>query len=166
MRSERILKYAAWAVHCYTAAGAAAGIIALDLIGRSDFRGALIVMAITLFIDSTDGSLARGLNVRERLPFFDGSLLDNVVDYLTYVAIPVYFMLRSGILAEDAAGLAVASFIMVASAYGFCRTDAKTADHYFRGFPSYWNLAVFYLYCLRLPLLANAALLSVLAVMD
>jgi phosphatidylcholine synthase len=166
MRSERFLKYWAWAVHFYTAAGAAAGIIALDLIGRGDFRGALIVMAITLFIDSTDGPLARSLNVRERLPFFDGSLLDNVVDYLTYVAIPVFFMLRSGVLTDDAVGLTVASFIMVASAYGFCRTDAKTADHYFRGFPSYWNLAAFYLFCLRLPLLANAALLSALAVME
>src|SRR5215472_7365531 len=166
MRSDRFLKYCAWAVHFYTAAGAAAGIIALDLIARGDLRSALIVMAITLFIDSTDGPLARSLNVREQLPFFDGSLLDNVIDYLTYVAIPVFFMLRSGVLADNAAGLMVASFIMMASAYAFCRTDAKTADHYFRGFPSYWNLAAFYLFCLRWPLLANAGLLSALAVME
>ena len=166
MRSDRFLKYCAWAVHFYTAAGAAAGIIALDLIARGDLRSALIVMAITLFIDSTDGPLARSLNVRERLPLFDGSLLDNVVDYLTYVAIPVFFMLRSGIMADNSAGLILASFIMVASAYAFCRTDAKTADHYFRGFPSYWNLAAFYLFCLRWPLIANAGLLSALAVME
>jgi phosphatidylcholine synthase len=125
-----------------------------------------MVMAIALFIDSTDGPLARIVNVRARLPLFDGSLLDNVVDYLTYVAIPVLFMLRSGIIADDAAGLTVASFIMLASAYAFCRTDAKTTDHYFRGFPSYWNLAAFYLFCLRWPHLVNAALLIVLAVME
>ena len=166
MRLDRFFKYCAWAVHFYTAAGAAAGIIALDLIARGDLRSALIVMAITLFIDSTDGPLARWLNVREQLPLFDGSLLDNVVDYLTYVAIPVFFMLRSGIMADNSAGLILASFIMVASAYAFCRTDAKTADHYFRGFPSYWNLAAFYLFCLRWPLLANAGLLSALAVME
>jgi phosphatidylcholine synthase len=166
MRSERFLRFCAWTVHCYTAAGAAAGIIALDLIARSDFRGALTVMAVALLIDSTDGPLARGLNVRARLPFFDGSLLDNVVDYLTYVAVPVFFMLRSGILGEDVTGLTMASFIMVASAYGFSRIDAKTTDHYFRGFPSYWNLAAFYLFCLRLPMVANAVLLSVLAVME
>ncbi|HKD77668.1 MAG TPA: CDP-alcohol phosphatidyltransferase family protein, partial [Ktedonobacterales bacterium] len=120
-------------MHFYTAAGAAAGIVALDLIARGDLHSALMVMAITLFVDSTDGPLARSLKVRERLPFFDGSLLDNVIDYLTYVAIPVFFMLRSGVLADNAAGLMVASFIMMASAYAFCRTDAKTADHYFRG---------------------------------
>jgi phosphatidylcholine synthase len=166
MRSEKFLKYCAWAVHSYTAAGAVTGIIALDLIARGDFNGALIVMAVALFVDSTDGPLARRLNVRARLPFFDGSLLDNVIDYLTYVAIPVFFMLRAGILADDASGLTVASFIMVASAYAFCRTDAKTVDHYFRGFPSYWNLAAFYLFCLRWPLLANEGVLITLAVME
>src|SRR5215469_4097219 len=166
MRSDRFLKYCAWAVHFYTAAGAAAGIVALDLIARGDLHSALMVMAITLFVDSTDGPLARSLNVRARLPFFDGSLLDNVIDYLTYVAIPVFFMLRSGIVADDATGLIVASFIMVASAYAFCRTDAKTADHYFRGFPSYWNLVAFYLFCLRLPVSVDTALVIALAVME
>jgi len=166
MRSERLLRCCAWAVHFYTSAGAVTGIIALDLIARGDFRNALFVMAVALFVDSTDGPLARSLKVGARLPFFDGALLDNVVDYLTYVAIPVFFMLRSGILADGAMGLTVASFIMVASAYAFCRTDAKTADHYFRGFPSYWNVAAFYLFCLRLPLLVNAGLLTALAVME
>jgi phosphatidylcholine synthase len=166
MHWDKLLKYCAWAVHFYTAAGAITAIIALDRIARDDFRGALIVMAIALFLDSTDGPLARALSVRARLPFFDGGLLDNVVDYLTYVAVPVFFMLRARILPDDAAGLTVASFIMVASAYAFCRTDAKTADHYFRGFPSYWNLAAFYLFCLRLPLVPNMILLSVLAVME
>lgn len=166
MSRERFLKYSAWAVHSYTASGAVAGILALDLIAHGNFHSALIVMAVALFIDSTDGPLARFLNVRARIPFFDGSLLDNIVDYLTYVAIPVFFMLRAGIVADDIAGLTVAAFIMVASAYAFCRTDAKTADHYFRGFPSYWNLAAFYLFCLRLPLLANAGLLIALAIME
>ena len=123
-------------------------------------------MAIALFIDSTDGPIARLLKVRTQLPFFDGSLLDNIVDYLTYVAVPVFFFLRAGILADDLEGLAVASFIMVASAYAFCRSDAKTPDHYFRGFPSYWNLAAFYLFCLRLPVAANSVLLIVLATME
>jgi phosphatidylcholine synthase len=166
MSSDRVLRFCAWAVHFYTAAGAVAGIIALDVTTRGDFRAALIAMAAALFIDSTDGPLARSLSIRARLPFFDGSLLDNVVDYFTYVAVPVFFMLRSGILTDNRAGLTVASFIMVSSAYAFCRIDAKTADHYFRGFPSYWNLAAFYLFCLRLPFVANAGLLSALAVME
>ncbi len=165
MRRESFLKCCAWAVHFYTATGAVAGLVTLELIARGDFRGALVVMAIALFVDSTDGPLARRVNVRARLPLFDGGLLDNVVDYLTYVAIPLFFMLRAGIVADDVKGLAVACFVMLASAYGFCRTDAKTTDHYFLGFPSYWNLVAFYLFCLRLPMPVNEALLSALAVM-
>ena len=42
--------------------------------------------------------------------------------------------------------------------YGFCRTDAKTADHFFTGFPSYWNIVAFYLYVLGWPPAVNAAI--------
>src|SRR5438045_9778651 len=97
MYRETFLKCGAWAVHLYTASGAVAGLIALDLTARNNFRGAIIAMAITLFIDSTDGPLARALEVKRRRRVFDGSLLDNVVDYLTYVAGPACVMRRAGI---------------------------------------------------------------------
>src|SRR6266571_3735296 len=42
---------------------------------------------------------------------------------------------------QDASWLA--ALPLVASAYGFCQKEAKTADHFFRGFPSYWNVVVF-----------------------
>ena len=35
--------------------------------------------------------------------------------------------------------------IILASCYQFCQIDAKTKDHFFKGFPSYWNLAIYYL---------------------
>ena len=54
---------------------------------------------------------------------------------------------------------------MVASGYGFCHVEAKTDDHYFRGFPSYWNLVAFYLYCLHLGALAGTIIVAVFAVM-
>ncbi|HKV55136.1 MAG TPA: hypothetical protein VJN94_10915 [Candidatus Binataceae bacterium] len=161
---ETVLKYCAWLVHFYTATGAVAGLVALDLIARADFPGAFAAMGLALFVDSTDGPLARALNVRGRIPLFDGGMLDNVVDYMTYVAVPALLMLRAGVVADNASGLVVTSFVVLASAYGFCRRDAKTADHYFLGFPSYWNLVAFYLYCLRLPVLLNELVLGGLAV--
>ena len=42
-------------------------------------------------------------------------------------------------------------FPLLASAYGFCRDQAKTDDGYFLGFPSYWNIVAFYCYFLALP---------------
>lgn len=122
-------------------------------------------MAVAIAIDSSDGPLARMLEVRRRIPHFDGAMLDNVVDYLNYVLAPVFLMLRAGILRPGYGGLGLAGFVMVASGYGFCHVDAKTDDNYFRGFPSYWNLVAFYLFCLGLGPLANAIIVTVLAVM-
>ena len=39
---------------------------------------------------------------------------------------------------------------LLASAYQFCRVDAKTDDHLFLGFPSYWNIVAFYVVVLDL----------------
>lgn len=154
----------AWGVHAYTAMGAVLGLLSILYAARLDFRASFIAMALAIAIDSSDGALARMVDVRRRLPRFDGSLLDNVVDYLTYVVAPVFLMLQAGLL-TGRGGLVVASLVMLASAYGFCRTDAKTEDHYFLGFPSYWNVVAFYLYCLRMPELANVAIVIAFAAM-
>jgi phosphatidylcholine synthase len=122
-------------------------------------------MAAATAIDSSDGPLARLLDVRRRIPHFDGALLDNVVDYLTYVLAPVFLMLRAGILEPGFSGYLVGGFVMVASGYGFCHVEAKTGDHYFRGFPSYWNLVAFYLFCLGLGPLVSTIIVAAFAVM-
>ena len=98
-----MLKLCAWGVHLYTAMGAVAGLISLDCIARGDFRGAFVAMAVAVFIDSSDGPMARAIKIRERIPAFDGAMLDNIVDYLTYVIAPVFLMLRSRVLAPGPA---------------------------------------------------------------
>jgi phosphatidylcholine synthase len=160
-----MLKLCAWGVHLYTAMGAVAGLISLDCIARGDFRGAFVAMAIAVFIDSSDGPLARAIRIRERVPWFDGALLDNIVDYLTYVVAPVFLMLRAGVIAAGRASIVIGAFLMLASAYGFCHIEAKTEDNYFLGFPSYWNLVALYLYCLGLRAAINASILILLGVM-
>ena len=57
--------------------------------------------------------------------------------------------------------------MLLSSAYGFAQADAKVdaGDHFFTGFPSYWNIVVVYLYVLQLPQIANAVILVVLAVL-
>lgn len=165
MTRSRFLLVCAWAVHLYTALGAVLGLLAINYIARDNWRGAFVMMAIAVAIDASDGTLARALRVRERIPFFDGAMLDNIVDYLNYVAVPVFLMMRAQILPSTVAGETVAGSAMVASAYGFSRVDAKTEDNYFRGFPSYWNLAALYLYCLGFAPRLNAAIVALLALM-
>ena len=153
---------AAWAVHLLTASGAPAGMLAILASQRGDARTALWLMAYTLAVDAIDGTLARAVGVKRVLPFFDGTRLDDLVDYFTYVIVPALFMLHMQLFPASVA-LPVAIAVTIASAYGFCRTDAKTADHYFTGFPSYWNIVAFYLYALGWPRAVNAAVVSLFA---
>jgi phosphatidylcholine synthase len=117
-----------------------------------------------VLIDATDGLLARRLRVRERIPWFDGAKLDDITDFLGYVFVPALFVWR-GALVPNAWELPVVSAMIVSSAYGFNRTDAKTSDHFFTGFPSYWNVVTFYLLVARWPPELNAAILVVFAVL-
>ena len=71
---------------------------------------------------------------------------------------PAFFVWQA-LLVPDAWAIPIAALILLSSAYGFNREDAKTTDHFFTGFPSYWNVAVFYLYVARLAPVLNAAIL-------
>jgi phosphatidylcholine synthase len=156
-----------WAAHLYTALGAGTALAATLAVIVGDYRAAFLWLFAAVLIDATDGALARALKVKERLPSFDGALLDNIVDYLTYVFVPVLLVLRAGLLPSGSPGLAVGVVVLLASGYGFCHHEAKvaTSDHFFTGWPSYWNIVSLYLYLWRLPAAANAAILLGLAVL-
>jgi phosphatidylcholine synthase len=128
----------------------------------ADVREAFFWMAAATFIDSTDGWLARLARVRERIPAFDGAKLDDIVDYLTFVFLPVLLVVELDLL-PAAAEIPVAAAVLLSSAYGFGRTDAKTSDYFFTGFPSYWNIVALYLVALGTGQVANAAVLLAFA---
>jgi len=154
----------AWLAHVYTASGAVLAFLAARAVVDHDYRTAFFWLGVQIFVDATDGLLARALRVNERLPSFNGAKLDDIVDYLTYVFVPALFVWRAA-LVPDAWTLWVAGSMLLSSAYGFNRADAKSADHFFTGFPSYWNIVVFYLLVARLPAAVNAIILLALAVL-
>lgn len=153
---------AAWAVHAYTACGTVVGFLALraTLLGRA--REAFLWMLVAVLIDATDGTLARAVEIKRVLPWFDGAKLDDIVDYFTFVIVPVVFLYQLGLLPASGTLLFVA-LPLLASAYGFCQAAAKTPDFFFTGFPSYWNIVAFYLYVGQTPLWLNGILICVLS---
>jgi phosphatidylcholine synthase len=154
----------AWLVHLYTALGAVIGFFTLLAIEQANFSEAFYLMALAVVVDATDGTLARAARVKESLPWFDGDLLDEIVDYFNYVIVPCRFLLGANLLPPlDAVWLA--ALPLLASAYGFCQRDAKTADYFFLGFPSYWNIVAFYLYALQSPRWVNAFVIIALSIL-
>jgi phosphatidylcholine synthase len=155
---------AAWLVHLYTASSAVLALLATRAIFEYRFRDAFFWLGVAIMIDSSDGVFARAARVSQRLPWFNGAKLDDIVDYLTYVFVPAVFVWRA-LLVPDAWTIPVASAMLLSSAYGFNRDDAKTSDHFFTGFPSYWNLVVFYLFLMHESQVVNALVLIALAVL-
>ena len=156
--------FSAWLVHLYTATGAVAAFFGTTAVVAGRYREALLWMVGATVIDATDGLLARAGRVEERLPGVDGRRLDDIVDYLTFVFLPVIFLFHAGLLPAGWSGL-VASAVLLSSALGFAAADAKTDDHYFTGFPSYWNIVALYLYAMRLSALTHGILLLLLSAM-
>lgn len=156
--------YTAWLVHLYTASSAVVALLATRAIFEYRLRDSFLWLAAAIVIDASDGVLARAARVSQRLPWFNGAKLDDIVDYLTYVFVPAVIVWRV-LLVPDAWAVPVAGAMLLSSAYGFNREDAKTSDHFFTGFPSYWNIVVFYLYVMRTPQPVNTIVLLALAVM-
>jgi phosphatidylcholine synthase len=150
----------AWLVHLYTASGAVLAFFALVSIDQHKFKEAFGLMALAVLVDATDGTLARRARVRELIPQFDGNRLEDIIDYLNYVLVPSFLLVWADLLPENDA-LWIVALPLLASAYGFCQKEAKTADHFFLGFPSYWNIVAFYMYVLQTPQWLNAFLIIV-----
>ncbi len=154
---------AAWLVHVYTASGVVLAMLTVIAVIEGDIARALWLGLAAMVVDGTDGMLARHLEVKRWVPWFDGALLDNIVDYLTYAFTPMVLLWSTGYLGEGTWATVLAVTPLLASAYQFCRVDAKTEDHLFLGFPSYWNVVAFYVIVLDLDTTAVAALLAVCA---
>jgi len=138
----------AFAVHIFTATGAALGFAALVAAARGEWALMFQCLGAALFVDGVDGTMARRLNVAELLPRWSGDVLDLVVDFVTYVFVPAYAITVSGLLPPLLA-VPAGIVVVVTGALYFADRNMKTEDNYFRGFPTLWNAVAFYLFLLK-----------------
>ncbi|MBI3504127.1 MAG: phosphatidylcholine/phosphatidylserine synthase [Proteobacteria bacterium] len=163
---EKAVRGAAWAVHALTASGAVIGLLALFAVIEGDARKALLWLGLALIVDGIDGPVARKLDVANRLPRFDGALLDLVVDYLTYVVVPAVLLWQFAYLGDGWLAAAAAGWILFSSLYIFANLDLKTHDNYFVGFPAIWNVVALYMFVLETDPLVNLVAVAVLGALS
>jgi phosphatidylcholine synthase len=166
MRSEAmklpLTNALAFGVHIFTASGGALALFALLAAIEHRWGLMFLLLGVALFVDGVDGMFARRLEVAERLPRWSGDILDLVVDFLTYVFIPAYVVVASGLLPAYLA-IPCAIAIIISGALYFADTQMKTKDNYFLGFPAVWNVPAFYLLLLRPDPWIAAGAIAVLA---
>ncbi len=158
----------AYAVHVYTASGVAlAFLAALEMMmPQPDVRYIFLLLFGTVFIDATDGPLARRWEVKRWAARIDGRVIDDLVDYLTFTFLPLLLMARMQWLPEPVWLWIVPA--LIASLFGFANRAAKDeSSGFFLGFPSYWNVVAFYAAFAQGPtgVWINAALVLALTVL-
>ena len=97
---------------------------------RREFTWMWVWLLVALVVDGVDGTLARRAKVSEVIPWFDGSIVDIVVDYLTWTFIPAVFMyvgLDMG--PKPVAGLLMA-LILTSSMFCYANKQWKSTDYY------------------------------------
>ena len=141
-------KIAAWAVHGFTASGAVLGFLAIISIFNNDQTSSFLWLGLALLVDGLDGTIARKVGVSDKATNIDGSMLDNLVDYLNYVIIPS-LMIYWFQMVPNGWEIIIPAGIFAVSLYTFANINMKTEDYYFSGFPALWNIVVLYYYILN-----------------
>jgi phosphatidylcholine synthase len=153
-----VRKTLAWSVHLFTATGAVWGLLAILAIFEQNWKMVFVWQLIAMFVDGFDGMLARWFHVKEYAKGVDGGLMDNIIDYINYVLVAALLLVKWPDLMPAGFEVAAACSILLTSAYQFSQLDAKTSDdksYFFKGFPSVWNILVFYLIMVGLSPWAN-----------
>jgi phosphatidylcholine synthase len=140
----------AFSVHLLTASGSFLAFLSLVAASEKHWTSMFFWLGLALFVDGIDGPIARRLQVKEVLPTWSGDLLDNIIDYVTYVLIPAYALYQFQLMGPGFSFLS-AAIIVVSSAIYYADTGMKTEEYFFKGFPVVWNMVVFTLFVIFEP---------------
>ena len=145
-------------VHLYTTTGIVLGILAVRQIYEQNLDFVFMYLAISLFIDGTDGYLARKYNVLKYASRINGMILDAIVDFFNYVIVPVLVIIQFNFVPENFVYIS-AILILCASCFTFANTKQKTKDNYFEGFPALWNVLILNFYIINTSQIINLSLI-------
>lgn len=156
-------KAKAWGVHSITLAGLVWACLAMIALGNDQVKLMWLFLGIAMVLDGLDGPLARKYGVKIHAPNMDGSILDIVIDYLTWTFIPAYFLFLSGLTGNVGWSAAMFMVICISSMFCYANVGMKTDDLYFMGFPAAWNVVAAVMYIIEPPVWANIVIIILLA---
>lgn len=155
----------AWMVHLFTMSGVAFAAFATLALIHDEIGWMWFWLFVALIVDGVDGTLARKFRVREVLPWFDGGILDIIIDYLTWTFLPAIFMYTRLDMGPQSLAAVLTVLILASSTLCYANENWKSSDFYFYGFPAAWNIVAVSLYVLQTGRVANIATVVVLLVL-
>ncbi len=154
----------AFSVHLFTALGAGLALLALIAAVRDEWALMFLWLGVSLLVDGIDGTFARALRVSEQVPRWSGDTLDLVVDFTTYVFVPTYAIVASGLM-PMVLGIPAGFAILMSAAIYFADGNMKADDNHFVGFPGLWNGIAFYLLLVQPGTIASLAVIATFVVL-
>ncbi|MEX0344120.1 MAG: phosphatidylcholine synthase [Rhizobiaceae bacterium] len=155
----------AFSVHLLTASGSFLAFLSLVAASEQRWTAMFWWLGMALLVDGIDGPIARKLHVKHVLPTWSGDLLDNIIDYVTYVLIPAFALYQRGFMGEGLS-FASAAIIVVSSAIYYADTGMKTKENFFKGFPVVWNMIVFTLFVIEPGEMLSFAVVVIAAILS
>lgn len=152
----------AWTVHAFTLSGLIFAVLATLALFEGDTPMMWLWLGIALIIDSLDGTMARKAKVKDVIPWFDGGIIDIVVDYLTWTFIPALFMYLYLPLGPKPLAVVLLVLILISSMFCYANENWKSTDYYFIGFPAAWNIVAVVMYVLGTGAILNVAVTLIL----
>ncbi len=156
--------FPSYLVHLFTVSGVVFSFLALIASIEQNLPLVFFYLALALFVDGIDGSLARKVDVKEHTPNINGEILDNIIDYLNYVFVPAFIIYWLG-LVPSGMELIMSVIILIVSCYTFANNNIKTSDFYFSGFPALWNVVIIYFYILETEPFTNLLIICALSIL-
>ncbi|WP_250506490.1 CDP-alcohol phosphatidyltransferase family protein [Bowdeniella massiliensis] len=142
-------RLAVWSVHGFTMTGVIWACLATISLAHGRILQMWGWLAIALLVDALDGTFARRADVKNRVPWFDGSILDNIVDFITWTFLPAIFMYLHVDFGAKWIAMIMMILVCVSSTFCYCNTQVKAHDQYFVGFPAAWNIVAAYFWLLQ-----------------
>lgn len=156
-------RISAYLVHLLTASGAVFAMLALLAAVEGNWATMFLWLLVAFAVDGLDGPLARATQVTVNAKRLDGSVLDVIVDFLTYVVIPAFALFHSNLLPGWTGWVAIIMITFLSAIY-FADTRMKTSDNSFNGFPACWNMVVLVLFAIKPEFWVSLTLVAALAV--
>jgi phosphatidylcholine synthase len=131
-------------VHLWTLAGLAFAAYALKATFDGDFDRAARLLIAVLVVDFTDGTLARRLRVKERMPLILGEVIDYIHDLVGLTLAPMFFFWKAGLFLEPLGfPLVVAATVCAALKYGM-KASVLRLGYSIGAPPIFFSIILFY----------------------
>ena len=155
----------AWGVHLFTALGLVLAVFATLALIEHQIELMWLWLLIAMMVDGVDGTLARRARVKEVLPWFDGGILDILIDYITWTFLPAVFMYTNLPMGPKPLAAVLTVLVLWSSTLCYANEHWKSSDYYFRGFPAAWNIVAVSMYVLHTGTITNVVIVSALVIL-